>query len=108
MVRAKLMIHRNEVETLHLIGASDEYIAQQFRRHTLRGTLRGALAGVLATLTVLIAAATLSQSLSTGIFPPLRLIGLQLQELADIFARPAAAQRLQVAAQHDEHGDHDH
>ena len=46
IVRSKLLIHQSEVETLHLIGASDEYIARQFRQHTLRGTLRGALAGL--------------------------------------------------------------
>lgn len=57
-VRAKLAIHKFEVETLHLIGASDEYIARQFRRHTLHGSLRGALAGLgLMLLTVGILAA---------------------------------------------------
>src|SRR6202012_4076903 len=40
IVRSKLLIHQSEVETLHLIGPSDEYIARQFRQHTLRGTLR--------------------------------------------------------------------
>lgn len=47
IVRAKFSIHRQEVETLHLIGASDEYIARQFRHHTLAGSLKGALTGLL-------------------------------------------------------------
>lgn len=46
-VRSKLAIHQTEVEILHQIGASDAYIARQFRRHTLGGTLKGAIAGTL-------------------------------------------------------------
>lgn len=88
IVRAKLMIHQSEVETLHLIGASDEYIARQFRRHTLRGTLRGALGGVVATLVVLVAAAAFSRSLSGGLFPPLRLTVL---EWTSLFVLPIVA-----------------
>lgn len=46
IVRAKFSIHQQEVETLHLIGASDEYIARQFRHHTLAGSLKGSLIGL--------------------------------------------------------------
>lgn len=53
IVRAKLLIHQPEVETLHLIGASDEYIASQFRQHTLKGTLKGAVIGLVATFVTL-------------------------------------------------------
>lgn len=55
IVRAKLLIHQPEVETLHLIGANDEYIASQFRRHTLRGTIKGAVLGLAATIATLAA-----------------------------------------------------
>lgn len=77
IVRSKLMIHKNEVETLHLIGASDEYIARQFRRHTLRGTLRGALLGVGATILTLLLIGLVTHSAVDTIFPHLMLMPLQ-------------------------------
>lgn len=77
IVRSKLLIHQSEVETLHLIGASDEYIARQFRRHTLRGTLRGAVLGVLAMLATMLAIGAATHTMVEHIFPHLRLMPLQ-------------------------------
>lgn len=64
IVRAKFAIHQTEVETLHLIGASDDYIARQFRRHAMGGTLRGALAGLCVMTLSLIAIAAVTDRLS--------------------------------------------
>ncbi len=47
-VRARLAIHRADVELLHLMGAADRYISGQFQRHSLLLGLTGAAAGVLA------------------------------------------------------------
>jgi cell division transport system permease protein len=77
IVRSKLLIHQAEVETLHLIGASDEYIARQFRRHILRGTLRGALAGVAATVAVLLLAGAVTQTSLDSVVPHLTIAPLQ-------------------------------
>ncbi len=64
IVRAKFAIHQSEVETLHLIGASDDYIARQFRRHAMGGTLRGALVGLIVMILSLVSIAAVTDSLS--------------------------------------------
>lgn len=47
-VRARLAVHNEDVELLHLMGATDNYISRQFQRHSLILALKGALAGVAA------------------------------------------------------------
>lgn len=44
-MRTSLRIHRNVTDVLHLIGARDQYIAEQFQRHAFRLGLVGGLAG---------------------------------------------------------------
>jgi cell division transport system permease protein len=44
-MRTSLRIHRNVTDVLHLIGARDQYIAEQFQRHAFRLGLLGGLAG---------------------------------------------------------------
>lgn len=50
-IRAKIAVHRREVQLLHLMGASDRYIAKQFARHALilgaKGTTIGVVCGAL-------------------------------------------------------------
>jgi cell division transport system permease protein len=77
VVRAKFSIHGQEVETLHLIGASDEYIARQFRHYTLKGALKGAFTGFAAMLIVLLAVGYITHTVDSAIFPHLRLMPLQ-------------------------------
>lgn len=53
--RMGLSLHAPIIHLLHLIGAQDAYVAQQFQAHALRLTLRGGALGVaLAALTVLL------------------------------------------------------
>lgn len=73
IVRAKLAIHHPEVETLHLIGAHDEYIARQFRHHTLKGTLKGAIFGVAAMLGTFYAIGRTTQSIDSAMLPDVSL-----------------------------------
>lgn len=77
MVRAKLAIHHQEVETLHLIGANDEYIARQFRHHTLKGTLKGAVLGVLAMIITLFVIGHMTRTIDSSILPDLNVMPLQ-------------------------------
>jgi cell division transport system permease protein len=77
IVRSKLLIHQSEVETLHLIGASDEYIARQFRQHTLRGTLRGALAGLGCLLLTMFVIGAATHTIESSFLPHLKLMPLQ-------------------------------
>lgn len=77
IVRAKLAIHHPEVETLHMIGAHDEYIARQFRHHTLKGTLKGAIVGVAAMLGTLYAVGRTTARVDSAILPDLALAPLE-------------------------------
>lgn len=47
LVRAGMAMHRDAVELLHLVGATDRLIAWQFQRHMSLVALRGAAAGTL-------------------------------------------------------------
>ena len=54
VTRTGLAIHRNVIEIVHVIGAPDAYIAQQFQAHSLRLGIYGGMIGVtLAALTIL-------------------------------------------------------
>lgn len=85
IVRAKLAIHHPEVETLHMIGAHDEYIARQFRHYTLKGTLKGAIVGVAAMLGTLYAIGRTTRSIDSAILPD---IALAPHEWAMLVAAP--------------------
>jgi len=51
--RSGIAVHRDVIQVLHLIGATDGYIAGQFQRHALRLALKGGFAGaVLAAVTL--------------------------------------------------------
>ncbi|MBU0800340.1 MAG: permease [Alphaproteobacteria bacterium] len=44
-VRARMDIYRAEVELLHLMGATDNYIARQFQRYAMLAALQGGVTG---------------------------------------------------------------
>jgi len=77
IVRSKFTIHMFEVETLHLIGANDEYIAKQFRHHSLKNTLKGAIAGLISTFAVLIIIGALTHTLNMDIFSYFKIMPMQ-------------------------------
>ncbi|MBL25327.1 MAG: hypothetical protein CMM48_15695 [Rhodospirillaceae bacterium] len=52
--RSGIAVHHDVIMVLHLIGATDRYIARQFQRHAFRLALKGGIAGAV------LAAATLS------------------------------------------------
>lgn len=45
--RTRLALHKEEVDLLHLIGATDAYIARQFQRQAFRLAVEGAAGGML-------------------------------------------------------------
>jgi cell division transport system permease protein len=104
LVRAKLAAHKDEVETLHLLGAEDTYISRQFRLHTLRGTFKGALGGVILMALTMAAAAFMTKTLDSTLLPHLQLMPLQwtLLMLSPIVAAcmiaHLTAQRTAIAA----------
>ena len=77
IVRAKLAIHAQEVETLHMIGANDEYIARQFRQHTLNGTLKGALIGLACMTAAIVGVSYATHTVDAAILPRLKLVPLE-------------------------------
>ena len=52
IIHARYEVNRRDVELLHLMGASDDYIARQFQNHALASTLKGAGIGTLAAAVV--------------------------------------------------------
>lgn len=77
IVRAKFSIHRQEVETLHYIGASDEYIARQFRVYMLTSALKGAVGGLMFMLLALLAVGWATKTVDETLLPALDLLPLQ-------------------------------
>lgn len=61
LVRAGLNMHRDVVELLHLVGATDGFIARQFQRHMLYVSSLGAVLGFVVTLLLLAMGAMLAR-----------------------------------------------
>ena len=68
-VRSRMAIYRADVELLHLMGASDEYITKQFQRHTLILALKGGIAGALLATVVIILIRVFSDDTASGLLP---------------------------------------
>ncbi len=77
MVRSKLMVHKLEVETLHLMGASNEHIASQFRHHTLQKTVIGSIAGSIFTIITLVSIASVTDTLNANIFAYIKIMPIE-------------------------------
>ena len=71
-VRTRLSIHHNEVELLHHMGATDNYIAKQFQRHALILSLKGALLGTALGIMVTYSLTLLSRNSGTDLIPVLQ------------------------------------
>ncbi len=52
-MKSQIEIHRNDVELLHLMGARDQYITNQFVRHASILSLTGAFAGLVSALCIM-------------------------------------------------------
>ena len=87
-VQSRMAIHKEDVELLHLMGASDEYITKQFQRHALVMAVRGAAFGTGASLLVLLVIALLYSNHSEALLPNAHFSPLQWGTL---IALPALA-----------------
>lgn len=70
---AGLAVHRAEVELLHVIGASDGYIAGQFQRHVMRLTALGGSVGLALALGTLLGLDWMARDLQAAMLPRLAL-----------------------------------
>lgn len=76
-VRSKLSENKEELELLHLMGASDSYIARQLQRHTLILSLQGGAAGVVAGGILLFIISMVAGKIGVNLVPDFRLDGAQ-------------------------------
>ena len=67
--RGGLAVHREIIEVLHLIGARDEYVADQFQRHAWRNCLRGGVGGCLLGVATLLGLRKLGEQLDPALLP---------------------------------------
>ncbi len=81
-VRSRMAVNRTEVELLHLMGASDHYIARQFQRHSLIIALQGALAGLLAGALCLMLIGWIAGEIGVNLLPDFSMSNLQIGILA--------------------------
>lgn len=67
--RTTLAIHRNAIEVLHLIGAHDAYVADQFARRALVLALKGGLVGLALAVSSLVGLAYLAARIESELVP---------------------------------------
>lgn len=72
-IRTRMAIHSHEVELLHLIGATDTYIARQFQNHAMILALQGGLIGTGAGLFCTLMIVLLSGQSGTSLIPSLHI-----------------------------------
>lgn len=92
-VRSSLAIHHNVVRLLHLMGATDRYVARQFERHILGLSLKGGLSGLILALATAIGLGFAAGEAASGLVPN---IGLAVWQWAALPAVPLAAAALAV------------
>jgi cell division transport system permease protein len=87
--RAGLAVHHDAIDLLHLMGAEDDYIADQFAGQATRLGLRGGLLGLLIAALALVAFGVASQAVDPKLLPRLWPSAGQLLPL--LLVPPAAA-----------------
>ncbi len=76
-VRSKLSENKEELELLHLMGASDSYIAKQLQRHTLILSLQGGAIGVIGGAVLLFIIGMVAGNMGVNLVPDFKLGGKQ-------------------------------
>ncbi len=71
--RTSLTIHRDVIELLHVIGAKDQYVADQFHWHALTLGLKGGIAGVFLATATLLGLVSLWSGVESSLLPPISL-----------------------------------
>lgn len=73
VTRTGLLIHRQVIEILHLIGAQDSYVARQFQAHAFRLGAFGGLVGLLLAVVTIGLLGALLGRVQSGLLPDLSL-----------------------------------
>ena len=74
-IRSRMAVHHEVVSLLHLMGASDNYIARQFQHHSLFLALKGALGGMIAGMLSIWVIGRIAGSLGVSLLPDFHLAG---------------------------------
>ncbi len=83
-----LAAHAPVIELLHLMGAEDRYVAEQFQRHALRGGLMGGLIGLAFSLATFAIIEQITRGLDHSLVPNL---SFSAPQWAVLFALPLVA-----------------
>jgi cell division transport system permease protein len=67
--RSGLAVHAPIIELLHLMGAHDAYVAEQFQAHAMRLGLRGGIVGSVAAIAVLGAIGWVARDIDAALLP---------------------------------------
>ncbi|MGB0576211.1 MAG: cell division protein FtsX [Alphaproteobacteria bacterium] len=86
--RTSLTIHHEVIELLHVIGAKDAYVADQFHRHALGLGLKGGIAGALLATATLLGLGSLWTGVESSLMPP---VSLNIWQWACVLAVALAA-----------------
>lgn len=70
-VRARMAAYHEQLEILHLMGAADDYISRQFKRHALQLALSGAGTGFILSMVTLVIIDQLAGSVQLAMVPSL-------------------------------------
>ena len=91
--RTGLAVHEDSIEVLHLVGATDSFIAHQFEVHALKLALKGGAVGVAIAALAIGAIAFYSRDIDAALLPRMSLSALQWLWLVLV---PAAAAAITV------------
>jgi cell division transport system permease protein len=80
--RTALAVHRQQIEVLHLIGATDAYVARQFARRALWHGVLGGLGGLVLAGPALYGIGGLARGMKGGLVPEVALSGGDMAILA--------------------------
>lgn len=68
-IRTRLAIHHKEIDLLHAIGATDNYIARQLQRHAMIIALKGSLSGTIIGLILTYIITIIANSAKSDLLP---------------------------------------
>jgi cell division transport system permease protein len=75
-VRTRMEIHKEQLQLLHLMGASDLYIARQIMRHSFLLALQGALGGTCLAILIVLFSGWIAGDMGASLLPDFSLSGL--------------------------------
>lgn len=97
ITRTGLAIHSAGIELLHLIGATDGYVARQFQRQALDLAVKGGAIGFVLTAATVYAIGSVAGALGSNLLPDLSLTAAQWGALVGV---PVAVAAIGMATAH--------